>query len=317
MHMRKFLIFYVFPLLVGVAAYSLVAQAARPKIKPSSSKLKVQVVSWGTDLDAFRRQNLETKKNQDVKPESLSKKALTAFNANAPVGVPEEKPKEIRSMKPGDAELLRSFESKTSIAVGDTNSMQAVFSGLKEGGVTLDLELYASNAKIGQKYVENATVVPGKNITLTLNSPSGLAPGTYTWKASVFTPEWKKVLHWYDPVDSFNVSTTTITTIQLVSIERVKENLANGSSTVISPTFINTGATLANVTLALALYKGSILADQVVYKGQTLAKGVNTAFQFETVPLLLGSYTIEANFKDAGGTTLMNFSNLGTIYVNP
>ena len=190
--------------------------------------------------------------------------------------------------------------------------------------IILDFELHDSTgAKIFQKHWDNLTIpqngFPGQ-VDFETGSPSNLPAGTYRFYVGIFNPDWS-LIHWYNTGDTLTVgsggTTTSTQQIFVVRVDRPKMNLANGSSTTIAPTLINTGPTLSNLTVKVSLWRGGNFIDQKVSSNVTLEQNVEQTFSFTTIPLMQGSYTIKTDVLDASGNTIQSFPDLGTIAVNP
>jgi hypothetical protein len=71
--------------------------------------------------------------------------------------------------------------------------------------VLIDLELYDSNNnKVHQEFSNNQTIPQGTTLQDMLIIPRNLPAGTYRFAVGIFTPQWKRLIKWYDSVEFMN-----------------------------------------------------------------------------------------------------------------
>jgi hypothetical protein len=184
--------------------------------------------------------------------------------------------------------------------------------------VLIDLELYDSDGhKLAQAFQDKVIIPAHKSVDMSLTPPATLSAGTYYYSVGIFTSDWKGLVHWYDRVQSFTIGSTTSQQIFVVRVDRPKLNLPNGSTATIAPTLINTGPTLTDVIVTVSLWRGGNFIDDETFMHQTFPQNVEKTFEFTTIPLMQGSYTIKTQVTNSSGTILQNFPDLGLLAVNP
>lgn len=147
--------------------------------------------------------------------------------------------------KPLDTGLLyASHQTATTIFPKQLNTFTAEFRASTTPITALaDIELFDQNGKqLLQKDWDTISLVKGSSTIFSLTSPRNLAPGVYTWKASLFTPGWKQQINWYDSAATFAVLGTTTSTSTsdralLGGLWQKDNKLRSGESQYISANF--------------------------------------------------------------------------------
>jgi hypothetical protein len=191
--------------------------------------------------------------------------------------------------------------------------------------ILLDIELRNSHSElVDQYFTDNVSVAGNQSLVPVTNNCSRTLPDDiYNYSIGIFNPQWNGLVHWYNNVRSFTVATqsgtstpTTTTNVQMVRIDRPKENPPVGASFNIIPMLISPNESLQGVQVRVYLTEQVRPVEYTVtYSNQDLPQNAEKNFTLHIDSIKSGAYQIQIAVLDANGNTLQTFQNVGGIVV--